>query len=134
MIYGFKLEDFWRNAIFVAGGHMTNAHMYASVLMCKTVHFSLVIASLNELSVKYRDVTNPYITVYVTKKIWTKLGLEFCADQGKSMIIVHALYRSKSSGAEFRKHLGDCMHGLDYKPCLAGPYLWLKAMIRTDHK
>ncbi len=100
---------------------------YASVVTCKTVWIALTIAALNRLSVKCGDVMNVYITVPVTEKIWTKLGPEFGVDVSKTAIIVRALYGLKSSGAAFRKYLGDCMHGLGYKPCLADPDLWLKA-------
>ncbi|KAL7525384.1 hypothetical protein ACHAXR_000985, partial [Thalassiosira sp. AJA248-18] len=54
----------------------------------------------------------------------------FGEDAGKKAIIVCAIYGLKSSGAAFRKHLGECMSGLGYKPCLAGPDLWLKPQSR----
>ena len=75
---------------------------------------------------------NAYIQAPVTEKIWTTLGSEFGEDAGKKAIIVHAIYGLKSSGAAFRKHLGECMSGLGYKPCLADPDLWLKPESRKD--
>eukprot|EP00957_Ditylum_brightwellii_P060277 4577832-Ditylum_brightwellii.AAC.1 len=45
-------------------------------------------------------------------------------------VVVRALYGLKSAGAAFRAHLGDCMKGLGYRPCLADPDLWMKPMVR----
>ena len=118
MIFDIKMEDFRRKARFVAGGHMTKAPAamtYASVVSRETVRIALMLAALNDLEVKCGDVLNAYITAQVTEKIWTTLGPEFGSDEGKTAIIVRALYGLKSSGAAFRKHLGDCMAGLGYK-------------------
>ena len=66
------------------------------------------------------------------EKIWTILGPEFGADQGKKATIVRAIYGLKSSGASFRNHLADCMRPMGYTPCLADPDLWMKAEVRED--
>ena len=135
MIFDVKMEDFRRKARFVAGGHMTKAPAtmtYASVVSRETVRIALTLAALNGLQVKCGDVLNAYITAPVTEKIWTTLGPEFGSDAGKKAIIVRALYGLKSSGAAFRKHLGECMSGLGYVPCLADPDLWLKEQSRPD--
>ena len=105
---------------------------YASVVSRETVRIALTIAALNGLQVKCGDVMNAYIQAPVTEKIWTTLGSEFGEDAGKMAIIIRAIYGLKSSGAAFRKHLGECMRGLDYKPCLADPDLWMKAQARAD--
>ena len=47
---------------------------------------------------------------------------------GKMALVVRTLYRLKSFGAAFRKHLGECMSGLGYTPCLTNPDIWLKAV------
>jgi hypothetical protein len=75
---------------------------------------------------------NAYIQAPVTEKIWTTLGSEFGEDAGNMAIIIRAIYGLKSSGAAFRKHLGECMQGLDYTPYLAAPDLWMKAQARAD--
>ena len=135
MIFDVKMEDFRRKARFVAGGHMTkapSAMTYASVVSRETIRIALTIAALNGLQVKCGDVMNAYIQAPVIEKIWTTLGSEFGEDAGKNAIIVRAIYGLKSSGATFRKHLGECMSGLGYKPCLADPDLWLKPQSRAD--
>ena len=103
---------------------------YASVVSRETVRIVLTIAAFNGLQVKCRVVVNAYIQAPVTEKIWTTLGKEFGDDAGKQAIIVQAIYGLKSSGAAFGKHLGECMSGLRYKPCLADPDIWLKPQSR----
>jgi hypothetical protein len=135
MIFDVKMEDFRRKARLVAGGHMTKAPAavtYASVVSRETVRIALTIAALNELEVKVGDVMNAYITAPCTERIWTTLGSEFGTDAGKRALIVRALYGLKSSGAAFRKHLGECMRLMEYSPCLADPDLWYKAATKKD--
>ena len=54
------------------------------------------------------------------------LGGEHGKDAGKKAIILRALYGLKKSGAAFRAHLCGCMQAMGYKPCLAGPDLWMQ--------
>ena len=65
---------------------------YSIVVGRETVRISLTIDALNNLQVKAGDVMNAYVTEPCSKKIWTVLGKEFGADQGKKAIIVRALY------------------------------------------
>ena len=135
MIFDVKMENFRRKARLVAGGHMTDAPAaitYASVVSRESVRLALMLAALNALEVKCGDVMNAYITAPITEKVWTTLGPEFGADQGKRALIVRALYGLKSAGAAFRAHLCICMKGLGYTPCLADPDLWYKAAVRPD--
>jgi len=129
MIFDIKMEDFRRKALLVAGGHMTEAPKcitYSSVVQRDTVRIALTMASLNKLQVKAGDIENAYITAPCQEKIWTKLGPEFGADEGKKAIIIRAIYGLKSSGAAFRSHLADCMTTLEYKSCRADNDLWMK--------
>lgn len=135
MIFDVKMEDFRRKARLVAGGHKTEAPAtttYASVVSRETVRLALTIAALNDLEVKVGDVLNAYITAPITEKVWTVLGPEFGPDQGRSAVIVRALYGLKSAGAAFRAHLASCMRQMGYTSCKADPDLWLKAMTRPD--
>ena len=52
MIFDIKMEYFWRKAILVAGGHVTEPPYtitYASVVSRKTVHVALTVEALNDL-------------------------------------------------------------------------------------
>ncbi len=48
---------------------------YVSVVSFETVRIALLLAALNDLNVKVGDVFNAYITVPITEKVWTMLGL-----------------------------------------------------------
>ena len=77
MILDVKMEDFWRNARYVAGVHMTNAPptiTYTRVVSRETVRLEFTIASLNGFQVKASDIMNAYVTAPVTENIWTLLG------------------------------------------------------------
>ena len=126
MIIYVKMEDFLRKSRLLAGGHMTDtpaAITYASVVSRESVRLALMLAALNALEVKCGDVMNAYITTPITEKVWTILGPEFRADQGKKALIVRAFYGLKSDGAAFWNHLCICMKGLSYTPCLDDPDL-----------
>jgi hypothetical protein len=59
MIFDIKMEDFWRKARFVAGGHMTESPLsntYASVVSRESVQIALTLAALNDLQVKTADI------------------------------------------------------------------------------
>ena len=64
--------------------------------------------------------------------MWTVLGKEFGADQGKKDIIVRALYGLKFSGAAFHAHLTDCIMSIGYTPCRGENDLWMKPDIEPD--
>jgi hypothetical protein len=115
MIFDVKMEDFWRKARFVAGGHTTytpHDMMYALVVSRESVRIALTLAALNDVNVKMADIENAYLTAPITEKIWTVLGPDFGDDYGKRALIVRALYGLKSDGADFRNHLVECMKHL----------------------
>ncbi len=135
MIFDIKQEDFRRKARLVAGGHTTTAPAtitYASVVSRESVRIALLLAALNDVEVKTADIENAYITAPNSEKIYTVLGPEFGSDEGKTAIVVRALYGLKSAGASFRNHLADCMRHLGFTPCLADPDLWMLATEKED--
>ena len=104
MIFDVKMEDFQQKARLVAGGHKTKSPAtttYASVVSRETPQLALTIAALNDLEVKVGDILNAYITAPITEKVWTVLGPEFGPDQGRSAVILQALYGLKSARAAF---------------------------------
>ena len=135
MIFDIKMEDFRRKASLVAGGHMMETPKtltYASVMSRETARIALTVAALNDLEVKTSDVQNAYLTAPCTEVIHTTLGAEFGEDEGKTAIIVWALYGLASAGAKFRNHLADCMWHLGCMSCLTDPDLWHRPMVRPE--
>lgn len=135
MVFDIKLDGFRRKARLVAGGHVTEqpaVMTYASVVTRETVRIALTLAALNDLEVKASDVQNAYLQAPVEELIYTKLGPEFEADEGKFAVITRALYGLKSAGASFGRHIADCMRTLGYTSCKADPDLWMKRSKRPD--
>ena len=105
---------------------------YANGVYRETVCLELVIAALDDLDIKCRDVINSYITATIKEKVCTTLVPEFGYDTGKWELVVHDLYGLKSSGDNFRSKLCCCMQGLGYEPCLTDPDLWMKPEVQPD--
>jgi hypothetical protein len=98
MIFDVKMEDFRRNARFVAGGQTIDtphAMPYASVVSRESVRIAPTLADLNDLKVKIADTENAYLTAPLTEKVLTVLVPEFGDDAGKRALIVRALYGLK---------------------------------------
>ena len=77
------------------------------------------------------DIQNAYLHAPCREKIWTIAGPEFGSDEGSIMIIVHALYGLKSSGAAFRSMLADRLYEIGYRPSRGDPDVWLRPAINT---
>ena len=60
------------------------------------------------------------------------MGPKFGPDDGKSSVVVRALYGLKSSGASFWNHLDYFMKLMECMPCTADPDLWMKPMVRPS--
>ena len=59
---------------------------------------------------------------------WTGFGSE----KGKFMVVVHALYDLKSSGASWRRFFAQTLRYLGYVSSKADPDVWLKAEKKPD--
>jgi hypothetical protein len=135
MIFDVKMEDFRRNARFVAGRYTTDtphAMTYSSVVSRESVITTLTLAALNDLDVKMADIENAYLTAPITEKVWTVLRPEFGDDAVKRALIVRSLYGLKATGAAFRNHLAEYMKHLGWNTCRADRDLWMKAETRPD--
>ncbi len=135
LVFDIKIDGFKRKARMVAGGNMVSApavSTYASVVARDTVRIALTIAALNDLEVQAGDIQNAFLCAPCEEKVYTKLGPEFGANEGKYAIIVRALYGLASASASFSRHIADCMRHLGYSPCRADPDLWWKANIRPE--
>ena len=107
---------------------------YTSVVSCETVCLELSISALEDLEVKCGDVMNAYKNSPIEENIWTTIGSKFVPDSSKRTLVVHALYGLKVARFAFRAHLGRCMKGLGYEPCLSEPDLWIKDEVRPDDR
>ena len=102
MIFNIKM-DLTQKARLVMGGHQTDLpkeSVYSSVISKDRVGIILKIAVLNNLDILAADVQNVYLNTSMKEKVYTMAGLKFGPSQvGLPVLIVHALYGLKSSGA-----------------------------------
>lgn len=135
MIFDVKM-DLTRKARFVAGGHWTDASTqltYSSVVTRESVRLAFLIAALNELEILSADIGNAYLQAPVHEKVHTTAGPEFGPQyQGKTVIIVRAMYGLKSSGTALHAQLSSTFKSMNFTPCLAVPDVWLRAACKTN--
>jgi hypothetical protein len=95
--------DFTRKARLVGRGDLKEtppALTYSSVVTRESVRIAFLIAALNGLDLKMFNVGNAYLNALTTEKQYCYAGKE-ADEKGKLMIIRHALYGLKSSGAAY---------------------------------
>jgi hypothetical protein len=134
MIFDVKM-DFTRKARFVAGGHMTEppaSITYSSVVARDSVRIAFMLAALHEVDVLAADIGNAYLNAPCREKVYCMCGPEFGPNEGKTALIVRALYGLKSSGAAWRAHLAQTMHDIGFKPTRADPDVWIRPAIKPD--
>jgi hypothetical protein len=78
------------------------------------------------------DLENAYLNAICKEKIWFEGGIECGANQGKVLIVVHALYGLKSAGASRRATLAQALCDLGFVSTTADPDIWIQAAVRDD--
>jgi hypothetical protein len=91
-----------------------------------------MIAALNELEVLGADVQNAFLTAPNKEKVWMVAGPEFGADEGKTFLVVRALYGLKSASFSFRSYMAAKLTELGFQSTLADPDVWLRAASKGD--
>ena len=129
LIFDVKLsENFRRKARFVADGHLVetpSSVTYSTVVSRESVRLLLLIAALNDLDIMGCDVQNAFLSADNLEKHWLKAGPEFGAEQGKTFIVVRALYGLKSASAAFRSFMASKLDEIGFKSSNANPDVWL---------
>ena len=136
IVFDVKLgENFRRKARYCADGHKTGAPAsvtYSTVVSRDSVRILLMIAALNELEVLGADVQNAFLTAPNKEKVWMVAGPEFGADEGKTFLVVRALYGLKSASFSFRSYMAAKLTELGFQSTLADPDVWLRAASKGD--
>lgn len=137
IIFDVKLgENFRRKARLVALGNLTedpDVITFSSVVSRESVRICLLAAALNELELKACDIKNAYLTAPNKEKVYVVAGPEFGPElQGKTLIVVRALYGLKSAGAAFRAYLAEHLWSMDYRPTYADPDVWLRPATKAN--
>ena len=136
LVFDVKLgENFRRKARYCADGHKTGAPAsvtYSTVVSRDSVRILLTIAALNGLKVLGADVQNAFLTAPNKEKCWLMAGPEFGPDEGKTFLVVKALYGLKSASFSFRSYMAEKLTDLGFQSSLADPDVWLRAAVKGD--
>jgi len=127
--------DFTRKARFVTGGHMTDPPVimtYSSVVSRDSVRIGFILAALNDLELVAADIGNAHLQENTKEKIYAIAGPEFGEFQGRTMIIVRALYGLKSSGAAWHERFANTLYDMNFKPSYADPNVWMRAAVTPN--
>ena len=133
--------DLSRKARLVAGGHMNKdvpTHTtFSSVVSRESVRLSLLIAAINGLDLLMGDISNAYLHAAPREKVHVEIGPELFGEscEGRTALIIKALYGLKSSGAAWRHHFSSYLRDhLRFKATTADPDVYIKKTSDSDGK
>jgi len=127
--------DFTRKARFVAGGHIKDPPTeitYSSVVSRDSISIEFLIAALNDLDLAAADIGNAYLQAETKEKIYAIAGPEFGEFQGRTMIIIRALYGLKSSEAAWHDHFEQTLHDLGFQTSYEDPDVWMHPEVKGN--
>ena len=131
--------DLTRKARLVAGGHMhkdvPSYDTYSSVVSRDSVRMLLMIAALNDLDVLSADIGNAYLNARNKERVHVICGPELFGPEaeGKTAVIVRALYGLKSAGNAWRHHFSTYIRTeLGYETTVADNDVYRKATVKPD--
>ena len=84
------------------------------------------LSQLNNLEIWGADVGNAYLEAYTDEKLCIMAGPEFKELQGHLLIMVKALYGTRSGGARWHDRLFDILQEMKFKPSKADPDVWMR--------
>ena len=99
----------------------------------QSVRIAFTYAPLNVLYITEDDMKNAYLQSLSSETHYIICGDEFGLEKiGKVALIRRAIYGSKSSGADFWKHLWSCIMHPGFTSCKADPYIWMREVHKYD--
>jgi hypothetical protein len=110
--------------------HQLPSHSYSTVVSRDSVRILLTVAALNELEILGDDVQNAFLTAPNKEKCTMIAGPEFGAEEGKTFLVVKALYGLKSASFSFRSY--KKFSNLGFQSSMADPDVWLRAAVKGD--
>ena len=127
-VYAVKHDGRFK-ARLVADGHLTKEpveSIYSGVVSLRSLRMVVFLSQLNSLEIWGADVGNAYLEAYTDEKLCIIAGPEFKELQGHLLIMVKALYGTRSGGARWHDRLFDILQELDFKPSKADPDVWMR--------
>ena len=116
-------------ARLVADGHLTKEpveSIYSGVVSLRSLRMVVFLSQLNNLEIWGADVGNAYLEAYTDEKLCIMAGPEFKELQGHLLIMVKALYGTRSGGARWHDRLFDILQELKFRPSKADPDVWMR--------
>ena len=127
-VYAVKHDGRFK-ARLVADGHLTKEpveSIYSGVVSLRSLRMVVFLSQLNKLEIWGADVVNAYLEAYTDEKLCIMAGPEFKELQGHLLIMVKALYGTRSGGARWHDRLFDILQELKFKPSKADPDVWMR--------
>ena len=127
-VYAVKHDGRFK-ARLVADGHLSKEpveSIYSGVVSLRSLRMVVFLSQLNNLEIWGADVGNAYLEAYTDEKLCIMAGPEFKELQGRLLIMVKALYGTRSGGARWHDRLFDILQELKFKPSKADPDVWMR--------
>ena len=127
-VYAVKHDGRFKSRL-VADGHLTKEpveSIYSGVVSLRSLRMVVFLSQLNNLEIWGADVGNAYLEAYTDEKLCIMAGPEFKELQGHLLIMVKALYGTRSGGARWHDRLFDILQELMFKPSKADPDVWMR--------
>ena len=127
-VYAVKHDGRFK-ARLVADGHLTKEpveSIYSGVVSLRSLRMVVFLSQLNKLEIWGADVGNAYLEAYTDEKLCIMAGPELKELQGHLLIMVKALYGTRSGGARWHDRLFDILQELKFKPSKADPDVWMR--------
>ena len=108
---------------------------YSSVVSRESVRLCFLIASLNNLNILAADIGNAYLNAVCKEKVHTKVDQVLFGPEheGKTAVIVRALYGLKTSGNSWRMTLSLAIkEELGFTQCIADPDVYFKMKVKEN--
>ena len=127
-VYAVKHDGRFK-ARLVADEHLTKEpveSIYSGVVSLRSLRMVVFLSQLTDLETWGADVGNAYLEAYTDEKVCIIAGPEFKELQGHLLIMIKALYRTRSGGARWHDRLFDILQELNFKSSKADPDVWMR--------
>ena len=136
MVFVVKMDG-TRKARFVGSGFVCDppkSITYASVVSRDSVRIAFVLAALNDLDIQSCDVEGAYLQAKSREKLHTICGPEFGPEfEGRTAVIVRALYGTKSAGFSWRSECAQVLRDhLHFESSKADPDVWFRPAVKAN--
>ncbi len=108
---------------------------FSSVASRDSIRLGFLIAAINGLDVLAGDIGNAFLNAPNREKVHVTCGKELFGPEheGKTAVVVRALYGLKSAGAAWREHITNAVtHDLGFTTTTADPDVHRKAKVTKD--